>query len=181
VRLLCVATVSPDKGHELLIEALTPLAALRWHLTCVGSLTRSTATVERLRMRLRRASLAERVTLVGEVDAAHISSFYQAADAFVLATRGESYGMAVAEAIAHGLPVISTRTGSIADIVGVDAGMIVAPDDVLALRNALERVLREPERRASMSRGAQAARMALSPWSAVCERMAQVLRNVSAA
>jgi glycosyltransferase involved in cell wall biosynthesis len=178
VRLLCVANLLPDKGHERLIEALAPLARRCWQLTCVGSLTRSPVTVQRLRAQLQRTGLAERVALVGEVDAARVTHFYQDADVFVLATRFESYGMAVAEAVAHGLPVIGTRTGAIPELVGADAGIIVGPEDTGALREALALAIGDPRRRASWARGAAAARRALSDWTEAAARMAWVLEDV---
>ena len=55
---------------------------------------------------------------------------YDRTDVFVLATLRETYGMAVAEALAHGLPVVSTSTGAIPALVGTDAGLLVAPGDV---------------------------------------------------
>jgi glycosyltransferase involved in cell wall biosynthesis len=177
VRLLCVATVNAGKGYELLIEALAPLAPLRWHLTCVGSLTRSPKTVERLRAQLQRTGLAERVTLVGEVKADEVARFYLGADLFVLPTRFESYGMAVAEAVACGLPVISTRTGAIPELVGANAGLLVDPD-VASLREALQRVLSDPVLRASLGRGATIARGTLPRWPAACTRMADILEDV---
>lgn len=178
VRLLCVATLNPCKGHELLVDALAPLAPLRWHLTCVGSLTRSPKTVERLRAQLEHAGLAERVTLVGEVDAEEVKRFYLDADMFVLPTRFESYGMAVAEAVAHGLPVISTCTGAIPDLVGAEAGLLVVPDDVGALREALARALRDPVLRASLARGAAVARGTLPRWPEACTRMERILEEL---
>ena len=178
MRLLCVATVTPDKGHELLIEALAPLAPLRWHLTCVGSLTRGPAAVQRLHACLQRTGLTGRVTLVGEVPAAEVSRFYQDADLFVLATRAESYGMAVAEAVAHGLPVISTRTGAIPEVVG-HAGRLVMPGDGKALQQALALAIGDPRQRAAWARGALSARARLSDWPGACGRMARVLEAVA--
>jgi glycosyltransferase involved in cell wall biosynthesis len=176
--LLCVATVSDGKGQELLLEALAPLAGLSWHLTCVGSLTRSPATARRVRERLQRLRLAERVKLVGEVSHDALSEFYHAADLFVLATQRESYCMAVAEALAHGLPVISTLTGAIGELMGADAGLLVPPGDVDGLRAALERVLTQPELLQSLRRGALAARARLTPWSRACARMSRLLTRI---
>ncbi len=178
VRLLCVATLGPGKGHELLIDALAPLAPMRWHLTCVGSLARYPKTVEQLRAQLQHTGLTERVTLVGEVDPGEVTRFYQDADLFVLATRSESYGMAIAEALAHGLPVISTCTGAIPDLVGADAGLLVMPDHLEALRQALARALNDPVLRASLARGAAVARRTLPRWSEACSRMMRILEEV---
>ena len=179
VELLCVATVSDGKGQELLLEALAPLAGLSWHLTCVGSLTRSPATVSRLRDRLQQLRLAERVKLVGEVPHDALSDFYHAADLFVLATQRESYCMAVAEALAHGLPVISTLTGAIAELTAGDAALLVTPGDLEGLRAALERVLTQPELLQSLRRGALTARARLTPWSRSCARISRLLARIS--
>ncbi len=178
VELLCVATVHEGKGHELLLEALAPLAHLAWRLRCVGSLARSPATVRRLRDRVRGLGLAERVTLVGELPHEELGELYLAADLFVLPTLRESYGLAVAEALAHGLPVISTRTGAIAELVGEAAGLLVEPGDRGALHAALERALTDGVLRSSMRAAARAARTQLTLWSEACERMNRILRRV---
>jgi len=180
LRLLCVATLIPRKGHDVLFEALAPLAPLHWHLTCVGSLTRDHSTAARLRSQLERLGLTGRVTLAGEVDAAALAGHLQSADLFVLPTRFEGYGMAVAEALAHGLPVISTPTGGIAGLIGTDAGLLVPPDDADALRVALTRVLCEPQLRVRLARGAAAARLKLPRWQHTCERLSQILEQLGA-
>lgn len=178
VRMLCVATVNPGKGHDVLIDALAPLASQPWHLTCVGSLTRSPDTVERLQARLQSMGLVERVTLTGEVNSEAVSQYYLDADLFVLPTRYESYGMAVAEALSHGLPVISTRTGAIPLLVGEKAGLLVRPNDVDALHAALARALVEPALRASMRGGAVAVRGTLPRWPNACACLARILESV---
>ena len=113
MQLLAVATLNPNKGHEILLEALAAIPHKNWHLTCAGSVTRHPATVDRVRAAIRRLQLDDRVTLVGELDAVTLHECYDRADVFVLATRQETYGMAVAEALARGLPVVSTTTGAI--------------------------------------------------------------------
>jgi glycosyltransferase involved in cell wall biosynthesis len=180
VRMLSVATIHEGKGHELLIEALAPLAHLPWHLQCVGSLSRSPATVQRLTDRLQRLGLTERVALVGELPHAALSELYLAADLFVLPTLRESFGMAVAEALAHGLPVISTRTGAIPELVGAAAGLLIEPGDRDALHAALLRALQDGALRSALRTGALAARAHLTPWPVACGRMARVLERVCA-
>ena len=75
-----------------------------------------------------------------------LSQLYGEADLFVLASRFEGYGMAYAEAIAHGLPVIGSKAGAIPDTVPAGAGLLVAPDDVGALAQALGRLIGDAER-----------------------------------
>jgi glycosyltransferase involved in cell wall biosynthesis len=122
--------------------------------------------------------LTRRVALMGEIPHAELGAFYRSADLFVLPTLRESYGMAVAESLAHGLPVISSRTGAIPDLVGTTAGLLVEPGDGKALHLALARVLEDGALRASLRAGALAARKQLTPWSEACHRMAQVLLQV---
>ena len=178
VELLCVATIHEGKGHELLIDALAPLAHLPWRLRCLGSLSRSPTAVRRLTERVQQLGLSDRVALMGEIPHAELGAFYRSADLFVLPTLRESYGMAVAESLAHGLPVISSRTGAIPDLVGTTAGLLVEPGDGNALRLALARVLEDGVLRASLRAGALAARKRLTPWPEACDRMAQVLGHV---
>ena len=56
-----------------------------------------------------------------------VAEFYDRSDVLVLPTFYEGYGMAVAEALARGIPVVSTRTGAIPDLVGTEAGVLVPP------------------------------------------------------
>ena len=114
-----------------------------WLLTCAGSLDRDPSTVERLRSRLRTGGLDDRVSLAGELDAGELEACYNRADVFVLATLHETYCMAVAEALAHGLPIVSTTTGAIPQLVGAGgngespAGLLAPPGDVGAMTAAL--------------------------------------------
>lgn len=117
VALLCVATLIPRKGYELLLSALAAIPRRNWRLTCAGSLERDAPTVARVRAQLRADGLEDRVSLAGDLDAATLATHYDRADLFVLPTLYEGYGMAVAEALARGLPVVSTATGAIEELV----------------------------------------------------------------
>jgi glycosyltransferase involved in cell wall biosynthesis len=180
LRLLCVATISPGKGHESLIRALAANRDLDWMLTCAGSLTRYPATVERVRQLLAAEGIADRVALLGEVEAASLEAHYLQADVFVLNSLQETYGMAVAEAVAHGLPVVGTRTGAIPRLLGDGAGLIVEPGNQGTLTDALRRALGDAGLRARLRDGARRARRRLEPWDAAVRRMAEVLERVIA-
>jgi glycosyltransferase involved in cell wall biosynthesis len=86
--------------------------------------------------------------------------------------------MAVAEALAHGLPVVSTTTGAIPDLVGESAGLLVAPGDTVALSHALSRVLCDDELRASLASGARQRRTMLPGWEEATARMVDVLSSI---
>ena len=177
--LLCVATLTPRKGHVTLIRALARAVRLDWHLTCLGSLDRDPVTVRRVRDEIRKGRLAQRVTLAGETASrARLQRYYDEADVFVLPTEYEGYGMAVAEAIASGLPVISTPTGAIPQLVGRDAGILVPSGDVTALANALTRVLDDGKVHARLRAGARRRRSALRTWTQTVREFAAVVRKV---
>ncbi len=123
LHLLCVAALAPRKGHELLFHALASIPQRHWRLTCVGSLERHPGMAETLRTLARTLNLDGQIVFAGEATAATLPAFYASADVFVLPTLYEGYGMAVAEALARGLPVVSTKTGAIAELVGGTAGI----------------------------------------------------------
>jgi glycosyltransferase involved in cell wall biosynthesis len=87
-----------------------------------------------------------------------------ASDVFVLASRFEGYGMALAEAIAHGLPVVSTMAGAIPDTVPPEAGLLVPSDDAAALARALRRLISNPTERRRLATNARAAAVQLPTW-----------------
>jgi glycosyltransferase involved in cell wall biosynthesis len=184
LELLCVATLNPGKGHEILIRARAAIRDRSWHLTCAGSLERDPATVEHVRATVAREGLDDRVSLAGEVGPEALEACYDRADVFVLATLHETYGMAVAEALAHGLPVISTSTGAIPDLVadgaaaagvGGPAGIVVPPCDQHALADALSRVLGDARAREELAGGARRVRDRLPTWEDASGKMAAAL------
>ena len=191
VALLCVATLTPRKGHQLLFRALASIPQGNWRLTCAGGFDRDPATVARLRAQLRTDGLEDRVTLAGDMDQATLATHYDSADLFVLPTLYEGYGMAVAEALARGLPVISTATGAIEELVvgGVvgsvrlqsdqPAGIVVPPGDLVAFADALSRVLSDAELRARFATGARAVRNRLPTWQDAAGAMALALEAES--
>ena len=179
LQLLCVATLNRGKGHAILFRALASIAERRWRLTCAGSLTRDPPTVQRLWGQLRSDGLDDRIVLTGELDAPGLDALYDRADLFVLATLHETYGMAVAEALARGVPVVSTRTGAISELVGDDAGILVPPGDEKAFTDALRAVITDPGLRTRLAAGARRRRDRLPSWEDAVRKMSDALGSMS--
>jgi glycosyltransferase involved in cell wall biosynthesis len=177
-RLLCVAAVVPGKGHAGLLRSLATIQA-DWALMCVGSLSHDPATAADLLRLAKTLSLEGRVAFAGELDGDSLAAAYDGADVFVLNTLRETFGMAVSEAIARGLPVISTRTGAIPEIVG-SGGVLIDPGDGRALAAALSAAVSDAAVRARWRDGAIGARARLGTWKAAVAKMADVIARVSA-
>ena len=164
LRLLSVGAIVPRKGFDILVEALSTLTDLDWQLTIAGDRVRDPAAVERLDSVIRRHRLDERIESLGTVAPERLARLYLGADLFVLASHFEGYGMAYAEAIAHGLPIIGTTGGAIPGTVPASAGRLVPPGDSAALARALRDILTNVQSRRALAAGARAAAAALPTW-----------------
>jgi glycosyltransferase involved in cell wall biosynthesis len=85
--------------------------------------------------------------------------------------------MVVAEALARGLPVVSTRTGGIGDLVGTSAGLLTDPGDAPGLTIALAEIIGNRDRREQLAAGAAAVRGRLPTWEDAAAAMAEVLER----
>lgn len=177
VQLLCVATLTPRKGHALLLQALAGLTRLPWVLHLVGSAERDPGTAARLQALA--APLGERVVWHGELPGPALRAHYLAADVFVLPSLYEGYGMVIAEAVAHGLPVVTTDGGALAHTLPAGAGLQMSAGDGPALQAALERVLSDAGLRERLAAGARQAAAALPTWAQQAARYAAVLEAVA--
>jgi len=183
--LLCVAAVTPTKGHDVLVAALATLTDLRWTCVCVGSLDRDPGFVGRLREQGIDSGLGDRVRFVGARTGAGLDAAYAAADLLVLASSAETYGMVVTEALARGLPVVTTTAGGLPEALGRGAdgirpGLLVPPGDSAALAAALRRWLDDVGLRRRLRVAASQRRMTLPGWSSTTECLARVLSEVGA-
>jgi glycosyltransferase involved in cell wall biosynthesis len=183
-KLLCVAAVTYDKGHDVLLDALTSIADLSWDCACVGRLDRDPAFVEAMRRRLRDARLQDRVRFTGPRTGAALDQSYAGADLMVLASRAETYGMVVAEAVAHGVPVLAADVGGVSEALGhgadqVRPGLLVKPGDPIILGTALRAWLTDADLRERLRRSADERRRALPAWPATAAVIAGVLAGVS--
>jgi glycosyltransferase involved in cell wall biosynthesis len=175
VRLLSVGAVVPRKGFDVLIAALAMLTDLPWQLTIAGDRTRDRNAAAQLDADVARHGLGNRIAAPGAVSPQRLAAFYAEADVFVLASHFEGYGMAYAEAIAHGLPIIGTSAGAIPDTVPPDAGLLVAPGDIPALAQALRRLIADDGLRRRLAGAARAAAPRLPTWRHSAEIFARAL------
>jgi glycosyltransferase involved in cell wall biosynthesis len=183
--LLCVAAVTPHKGHDVMLEALMAIVDRPWRCVCVGSLDRDPHFVERLRRQAQAGGITGRVDFRGPRTGAQLEAEYATADVLVLASRGETYGMVVTEALARGLPVIATAVGGLPEALGrtVDGrrpGLLVPPDDPGALATVLASWLRDAELRQQLRHAAGERRRSLPGWSTTAARVAQALVEAGA-
>jgi glycosyltransferase involved in cell wall biosynthesis len=179
VRLLSVGAIVPRKGFDVLISALATLTDLSWRLTIAGDRTRDRNAAARLDADIARHALGDRIAAPGAVSPQRLAALYAEADVFVLASHFEGYGMAYAEAVAHGLPVIGTSAGAIPDTVPPDAGLLVDPGDSFALARALRRVIGDAGLRRRLASAARAAAPQLPTWRHSAEIFARALEALA--
>jgi glycosyltransferase involved in cell wall biosynthesis len=179
VRLLSVGAVVPRKGFDVLVAALGELTDLPWRLSIAGDRTRDREAAARLNADITRYALDDRIAALGAVSPQRLAALYAEADVFVLASRFEGYGMAYAEAIAHGLPIIGAAAGAVPDTVPPDAGLLVAPGDIPAFASALRRVIGDADLRRRFAAAARAAAMRLPTWRQSAEIFAVVLETLA--
>ncbi len=175
-RLLAVGTVTPRKAYDVLVRALARIADLEWQCIVAGSLDRALDTVIAVRRLIEDRDLADRIDLVGEVT--DPTPFYETADIFVSPSRYEGYGMAIAEALAYGVPVVATRVGAIPEVVPGSAGILVPPDDPPALADGLRRLIGNRQVRKEFAAGARKAAESFASWRGTAARIASALDAV---
>jgi glycosyltransferase involved in cell wall biosynthesis len=173
--LLCVAAVTPGKGHDVLVDALATVTDPGWHCTCVGSLDRDPAFAAGVR---RRAN--DRVHFTGPLIGPELDRAYAAADVLVLASHAETYGMVVIEALARGLPVVATDVGGVTEALGhgengTRPGLLVPPGDAAAFGAALRSWLSDAELRVRLRAAARQRRETLRGWAETTSDIAGVL------
>ena len=137
LQLLVVASVIPRKGHEVLVRALDRLRDRSWDCVCAGSLKRDAPHAQGVIAMVRSAGLLDRIHFVGECARGTLDCLYAGASLFVLPSYYEGYGMVLSEALARGLPIVSTTGGAIPEVVPTEVGLLVQPGDDKALSEAV--------------------------------------------
>lgn len=141
--LLSVGDLQPRKNLGALLDAFAALAPRHpdLDLVIVGKDKWRGASVA---ARVHELGLGPRVHLTGYVPDADLVALYNLAAAFVYPSRYEGFGLPPIEAMACGLPTITSTAAAIAEVVG-DAALTIPPDDTLALAAAIEQVIADPD------------------------------------
>ena len=142
---VCVARFEPKKGHRALLAGFAQLSASRpdVDLTLVGD-GPERAAMEELAISL---GIADRVSFLGARSPAHVRKVLETADLFVLpavrdeAGRMDGIPVSLMEAMAAGVPVVTTSVSGIPELVGDDCGIMLATADPSAVSDAMARVL----------------------------------------
>ena len=171
----CAAALTKRKGHEILLKALAALRDKDWRLTCAGSCQEDPETALRLFNLGKSLGLEGRVSFLGQIGGTDMAEQYRGADAFVLASHYEGYGMVLSEALSHGLPIVSTTGGAIPEAVQPGGALLVPPGDEIALAEALGRLLDEPDLRQDLADAAKSARPTLPTWSRSAAKFASAV------
>lgn len=180
--LLCVGAVVRAKGQDVLLDALAELTHLDWRCTVVGALDLDPRFVDDLRDRARDVGIGDRVRFTGALVGRHLEDAYAGTDLLVTASRRESYGMSVTEALARGIPVVTTDVGGLSEAVGSAPdgsrpGLLFRGGDSTALAAHLERWLGDPQLRAQLRRSAAGRRETLGSWAETGRQVAGVLAD----
>jgi glycosyltransferase involved in cell wall biosynthesis len=175
--LLTVATLTRRKAHDLLIDALAQLKHLPWQARFVGGEHFDPEWTNYLRSKVISYALENRILFLGNHQ--DISSEYLNADIFVLPSLFEGYGMAFAEALSFGLPIIAAHTGAVPNLVPATAGILVPPANVHALAHSIAQLLNDSVKRKQLQLGAQQAAQDLPSWKNTAEKVFQLIQKLS--
>jgi glycosyltransferase involved in cell wall biosynthesis len=179
VRLIAVGAVVPRKAYDLLVRALGTIEGHDWRLVIAGPTDRSAEAMAALQAAIRATSLGERIALAGPLGREELARLYARADLFLMPSLYEGYGMALAEAMAHGLPIVSTTGGAAAETVPDAAALKVPPGDEAALAAAIERLLTDATLRARLAEASWDAGQKLPRWEDTARTIAAVINGVA--
>lgn len=175
-RIVAVGSLTARKGHGRLLRALAASPASGWELKIIGP-ARDAAVAAELRRLIAATGLADRVEFRGTLAEAELAAAYVSADLFALASDFEGFGMAFAEAVAHGLPVLGLSSPAVEEAT-LGAAELVAPEDFPA---ALAGLIADADRREALAVRSRRAARNLPRWPGTMATVAAALRTVASA
>lgn len=163
-RILTVGAVCPRKAQVQLVRACAGLEDMDFRLAIVGGEADPEYAAE-LDREVAGLGLSERVSRTGHLERKDLYREYARADILAQASSWEGYGIALAEAMWMGLPVVATTGGATPEVVGNSGGgILVEPGDVEAMTAALRRLVSHREERLAMGRAARGRAESLPGW-----------------
>ncbi len=178
--LLAVGAIIPRKAYDVLARALSQLKNLDWRLRIVGDADASPATVTALSRLIEAEALSNRITLLGGLRDRELEKIFATSDLFVSASLFEGYGMALAEAMARGLPIVMSTGGAAGDVAPDEAALKVGPGDCGALGAALRAAITDRALRQKLAEASWRAGQTLPGWPDAAKIVAQAAQRLAA-
>ncbi|MEO1199729.1 MAG: glycosyltransferase family 4 protein [Pseudomonadota bacterium] len=175
--IVSIASITPRKGHDILVDALDRCRDLDWQVTIAGPSDHDPDCAAALAQQIERLGLGARITLTGAIDAPTRDFLMQDTDVFVLASRYEGYGMVVAEALVHGLPIIVTDAGAVRDVVGT-AQNLVPVGDAVSFAKALTPLITSAEARHAAAEHSWRRAAHLPTWTDSARRISDAVERL---
>jgi glycosyltransferase involved in cell wall biosynthesis len=179
VRLLTVGSVCRRKAQIDLVRACAGLDTDSYRLVIAGGVGEEDYS-RMLDEEIRSLGLAGTVERKGHLEREELYREYARADVMAQASTWEGYGIAVAEGMWMGLPVVATTGGATPEVLGDSGGgLLVDPGDVRALRDALAELVEDPDRRLVMGGLARARAQVLPGWDETGRRFVELAETVA--
>jgi glycosyltransferase involved in cell wall biosynthesis len=178
--ILFLSRIDPKKGLDLLLPALQQLLmkGFEFHFVLAGANPQDPAYEAQIQAQIQSSPLAQHSTVTGFVTGDRKAALLQAADLFVLPSYYENFGIAVAEAMVAGLPVIISDQVHICDQVQqAEAGWVV-PCEVKALTQAISAALQSPIERQKRGKQGQKYAMQHYSWQSIAQQMIQAYEQI---
>jgi glycosyltransferase involved in cell wall biosynthesis len=180
VVIVMASRIEPLKGHGLLIDALAQLRRTDWEAWIVGGAQRQEETryLAGVRQSVDNAGLGDRVRFLGE--RSDVNHLLAAADIYCQPNTGpEAFGLSFVEALAAGLPVVTTRLGAAPEIVDADCGVLVEPGSAAALSATLTTLIEDGGLRRRLGESGRRRAVGLCDLPTAFTRLASTLSAVS--
>ncbi len=175
--LLCIANYSALKAQDVLIRALYGLTAWNWSLHLYGDKGRDKEYTEALISLIRQLKMEHRIIMHGTVERNEISTVFLNADLFLMPSLFESYGMALTESLAHGIPVVTTSAGNIPYTVPAGMGLLTEPGNEEQLADAIRSVFDDTARYSALCSAASQYYIQIRSWDKAVTEFELILRK----
>jgi glycosyltransferase involved in cell wall biosynthesis len=152
---LCAGAIQTRKNTSRLVEAFEALDPA-WRLVLIGSNGYGSDTIH---ARIAASSARDRISVMGYVSPAELAAWYACSSVFAFPSLDEGFGMPVLEAMAAGVPVLTSNRSALPEVAG-DATLLVDPENIEELTDALRRITQDAALRKDLAqRGSARARL----------------------
>jgi glycosyltransferase involved in cell wall biosynthesis len=176
-KLLTVANYIRNKGFSHLIKALSAHSSKDWTLECYGDKNFDREYLSEIQLLISRNKLKDRIILNGPLKREALSKVYLDADLFIQPSDFEVHGMALSEALMHGLPVVASTGGAITDIVPSNMAKLFKPSDVYALQSILEELFENETLYNNLCKNAATYHLSAQSWEASVLQFEDILKK----